>query len=113
MNREYVGRERKCPSTTTSASYACAITLGATSAALLPARYLRFLMPDAVSRKRSAARVEFIGSAPYKLFRYDEDYRYLKDPKAHSDIWDPVKYIPVGSDSGQWLTLGGELRGAL
>src|SRR5437764_12752346 len=47
---------------------------------------------------------------PYKLFRYDEDYRYLSEPRAHSDLWDPIKFIPLGSDSGKWLSLGGELR---
>ena len=47
---------------------------------------------------------------PYKLLRYDEDYRYLSEPGARSDPWDRIKFIPLGSDSGQWLSLGGELR---
>ncbi|MGO4740733.1 alginate export family protein [Bosea sp. 2KB_26] len=47
----------------------------------------------------------------YKLFRYDEDYRYLRDPANRTDLWDPVKYIPLGGvDSSWYLGFGGELR---
>jgi hypothetical protein len=46
----------------------------------------------------------------YKLFRFDEDYRYLRDPATHTDIWDPIKYIPLGFGSTWYLSLGGELR---
>src|ERR1041385_4482894 len=49
-------------------------------------------------------------SPPYKLLRYDEDYSYLKDPTRRTDIWDPVKYIPLGSREGWYLSLGGEMR---
>ena len=31
---------------------------------------------------------------PYRLVRYDEDYRYLQDPKRRTDFLDAVKYIP-------------------
>jgi hypothetical protein len=62
------------------------------------------------SRERAAARVECRRSPPYQLLRYDEDYRYLSEPGARSDLWDPIKFIPLGSDSGHWLSLGGELR---
>jgi hypothetical protein len=47
---------------------------------------------------------------PYRLFRFDEDYRYLQDPTKRSDVWDPIKYIPLGFDSIWYLSLGGELR---
>ncbi len=46
---------------------------------------------------------------PYKFLRYEEDYRYLRDTSAHSDLWDPIKYIPLGSES-IYLSLGGEIR---
>lgn len=50
------------------------------------------------------------GSAPpYKLLRYDEDYRYLQDPGLRSDFWDPIKYIPLGPENS-YLSLGGEAR---
>jgi len=28
---------------------------------------------------------------PYKHLRYDEDYRYLRDPSRRTDFWDPLK----------------------
>lgn len=46
---------------------------------------------------------------PFKLLRYDEDYRYLRDPAMRTDFWDPVKYVPLGSP-GWFLSLGGEIR---
>jgi hypothetical protein len=46
----------------------------------------------------------------YKPFRYDEDYRYLRDPTLRSDFWDPLKYIPLGGDPNTYLSFGGELR---
>ncbi len=46
----------------------------------------------------------------YKLFRFDEDYRYLQDPTQRTDIWDPIKYIPFDVDPGWYLSFGGEIR---
>ena len=46
----------------------------------------------------------------YKQIRSDEDYRYLADPACRTDFWDPVKYIPLGSDPNTYLSFGGELR---
>jgi hypothetical protein len=49
------------------------------------------------------------GAPPYKLLRYDENYRYLQDPTMRIDFWDPIKYIPIGSHNW-FLSLGGEVR---
>jgi len=46
----------------------------------------------------------------YKLLRYEEDYRYLKDPVRRTDFWDPIKYIPLRGRDDWYLSLGGELR---
>ena len=46
---------------------------------------------------------------PYSFLRYDEDYRYLRDPAARSDPWDPVKYVPLASPT-TYVSLGGEIR---
>lgn len=46
---------------------------------------------------------------PFKLLRYDEDYRYLRDPAMRADFWDPAKYVPFGSP-GWFVSLGGEIR---
>ncbi|MGH7002317.1 MAG: alginate export family protein [Alphaproteobacteria bacterium] len=48
-------------------------------------------------------------AAPYKLLRYEEDYRNLRDPTARVELWDPLKYIPL-DDRASYLSLGGELR---
>lgn len=46
----------------------------------------------------------------YSLLRFEEDYRYLRDPARRADAWDVVKYMPLDPDRGSYLTLGGELR---
>lgn len=52
------------------------------------------------------------GPPPYKLLRYDEDYRYLKDPALREDPWDGIKYIPFGdNENDDWYaSFGGEMR---
>jgi hypothetical protein len=49
-------------------------------------------------------------SPAYKPFRYDEDYTYLRNPACRTSLWDPLKYIPLGSDPNTYLSFGGELR---
>ena len=52
-----------------------------------------------------------LGAQPaYRLLRYDEDYRYLQDPSRRTDVWDALKYIPLGARENWYLSLGGELR---
>src|SRR3954451_20364672 len=50
------------------------------------------------------------GPPGYKSLRYEEDYRYLGDPSRRADLWDPIKYIPLGDDPEIYLSLGGEVR---
>jgi hypothetical protein len=54
------------------------------------------------------------GSPPtppaYKQLRYDEDYGYLRDPVAHSDPFDAIKFVPLGAEGDRYLSLGGEIR---
>jgi len=45
----------------------------------------------------------------YSLLRENEDWSFLKDKSLRSDIWDPLKYIRLGSDD-RYLTIGGEVR---
>lgn len=47
---------------------------------------------------------------PYRLNRADEDYRYLADPARRTDLWDPVKYVPLNGSGSWYLSLGGEAR---
>src|SRR3954467_10292768 len=46
----------------------------------------------------------------YQRLRYDEDYTYLRDPAKRSDVWDPIKYIPLNDTGDSYLSLGGEAR---
>ena len=45
---------------------------------------------------------------PFNILRQEEDWRFLRDPKKRTDVWDKWKYIPLGSKG--WLTLGGQVR---
>jgi hypothetical protein len=48
---------------------------------------------------------------PYTLSRWDEDYRYLRDPgDGPRDTFDPIKYIPLTKNGNIWLSLGGQVR---
>src|SRR5438046_10731860 len=47
----------------------------------------------------------------YKMLRFDEDYSYLINQANRTDLFDPVKYIPLRRDDPLWYaTFGGELR---
>jgi len=48
----------------------------------------------------------------YSLLREDEDWSFLKNKSLRQDLWDPLKYIPLGPD-GWFLTIGGEARDVL
>lgn len=48
--------------------------------------------------------------APYKSQHAEEDFSALKDPAKRTDLFDPLKYIPL-LDKDDWvLSLGGEAR---
>src|SRR5262245_19419271 len=48
---------------------------------------------------------------PYRLYRYDQDYRYLADPSRRISAIDGLKYIPLNdSDPDTYLSLSGESR---
>ena len=42
--------------------------------------------------------------------RYEENYRFLKDPANRTDFFDSLKYIPLNDSESNYLTLGGETR---
>jgi alginate export protein len=46
----------------------------------------------------------------HTALRYDEDYSYLKDPAARTNLFDSLKYVPLNKQGDWYLTLGGELR---
>src|SRR5882724_6412540 len=47
----------------------------------------------------------------YKMLRFDEDYSCLTNQDNRTDLFDPVKYIPLRKDDPLWyVSFGGELR---
>src|SRR5258707_8867016 len=47
----------------------------------------------------------------YKMLRFDENYSYLTNQANRTDLFDPVKYIPLRQDDPLWYaTFAGELR---
>src|SRR5262245_23609707 len=54
-----------------------------------------------------------LGHAPtlrvYQPNLAEEDWSFLKDETKRSDFWDPLKYIPLGTED-RFLTLSGEIR---
>src|SRR5436189_4739791 len=51
----------------------------------------------------------------YTLSRWDEDYRYLRDPAARDmgeprDTFDAIKYMPFNKKGDIYLSLGGQVR---
>lgn len=46
----------------------------------------------------------------YKSLRYQEDYRYLKNPIRKTDFWEPIIYIPFGEKEDWYLSISGEMR---
>jgi hypothetical protein len=47
---------------------------------------------------------------PYLKLRYEEDYTFLRDTRQRTDVFDPIKYLPLTPDGAFYLSLGGELR---
>ena len=73
------------------------------------------LLPQAAAAQTAPSPPPAAPGAPpdFKLFRYDEDYRYLADPSAPRDYWDPMKHIVLDRDYPIYLSVGGELREAV
>jgi hypothetical protein len=62
----------------------------------------------------SAARAQTddspIPARSYQLLRENENWSFLRDVTLRQDLWDAVKYIPLGKGDDWYLSLGGEVR---
>src|SRR5580704_13882817 len=61
-----------------------------------------------------AALAQGTGAPPTDLHRYplptyEEDWRALQGVD-RTDVWDPVKFVPLSADGTTFLSLGGEAR---
>ncbi|MCK9276181.1 MAG: alginate export family protein [Syntrophales bacterium] len=64
-----------------------------------------YLMPPVIEAQQSSF------ASPYKRFRFDENFIYLRDEARHSDFFDGIKYIPLKTEDKNWyMTLGGEIK---
>jgi hypothetical protein len=60
---------------------------------------------------QAADSIPAVVSPPaFTALTYDEDYRYLKDPAARTNLFDPLKYIPLDKQGDTYLTFGGQVR---
>jgi alginate export protein len=48
-------------------------------------------------------------SRTYNLLRENDDWSFLADPSLRSDLWDPIKYIPLACEAC-YVSFGGEIR---
>ena len=71
-----------------------------------------FLAATLLSQAQSIPTTEFTpASRTYHLLREDDDWSFLADPAQRQDFWDPIKYMPLREDRGNWfLSMGGEAR---
>jgi hypothetical protein len=46
----------------------------------------------------------------HTALHYDEDYSYLKDPAARTNLFDPLKYVPLNKQRDMYVTFGGQVR---
>ena len=75
--------------------------------------------PRLLAQSKSFSLFDSTGAAPerpaneppsYNILRYEEDYSYLRDPSKRTDLFDPLKFIPLDADGFVYLTLGGDMR---
>lgn len=70
---------------------------------------LIFLFATAILRAQSGADTIANVSRVSNILRENEDWSFLADPTLKKDVWDPIKYMPLGSQSW-YVSLGGEMR---
>jgi hypothetical protein len=59
----------------------------------------------------ASAQTTLPSSRPsYTVWRYDENYAFLENPSAHTDFFDPIKYIPMNKAGDWYASFGGQVR---
>jgi hypothetical protein len=61
--------------------------------------------------KLCAQAVPTVDDRGYSLLRENEDWSFLADSVNRTDFWDPIKYVPLGTN-GSYVSFGGEVREA-
>lgn len=71
---------------------------------------LIFSVPAVGQTPSTQAADKDSGPPPYNTRTQDEDWSYFHDPSKRSSFLDAIKYIPLGDQTGWYLSLGGEIR---
>src|ERR1700756_2357206 len=73
---------------------------------------LPVVLPAIITAQQMTPGAEIPLTPPaYKTLRFDEDYSSLTNQDNRTDLFDPIKYIPLRKDDPLWyLSFGGELR---
>src|SRR5713101_7887535 len=66
-----------------------------------------FALPSPTARAQTSA---LPSPSPYQSLRFEEDYRFLRDPAPRTDLWDPLKYLALRDAEAWYVSLGGEAR---
>ena len=68
------------------------------------------LLATSVAHAQGASDACEARPSSYRFLRYLERYDGVRDPSCPIDLWDSVKYMPFGTASAAFATLGGDLR---
>ena len=65
-----------------------------------------------VSGASASDSLETLRASPprFNILRTRDDFSYLVGGATRNDLFDPIKYIPLGKSDEMYLTLGGEMR---
>jgi hypothetical protein len=66
--------------------------------------------PSAAQAPVAEAKGESPARPVYQPYRYDEDWSALEDSRLRTDLFDPVKFVPLKDTTGWYLSVGGETR---
>jgi hypothetical protein len=73
-------------------------------------RSARFIIAAASLAAAPAWAAPCPSGPSYHFLRYNEDFRYLRDPACRTDAWDAVKFMALDDAGERFLTLGGDVR---
>ncbi len=90
---------------------------GAISSAVWALSGVLFFGSVAVSHAQTNSGTTIASSNPAPepnyVLPFDENWSFLSDTAKRSDVWDPLKYIPLKSGkTSEYLSVGAEFRGA-
>jgi hypothetical protein len=78
---------------------------------LCAAAIILFVGPAIIALRAQETAPARAPDRSYRLLRSDEDWSFLRDKNLRSDVWDPIKYVPLRKNTKDWyLTFSGEAR---